>query len=186
MVRIPDPESRYGPEAGTLLETLIEERGTVDGLYRTMLLNPGLSRAFSNLGAYLRYESDSLTDRQRELVILRVAGVNRSAYEWIKHVPPGLEAGIDEETIEALRVGEIPDSLTAGEKAMLEATDIALGREGLPEGLQAALLEELGEDGTIELVILTGIYAATAGFLAAFEVPLPEGFGDPFSGTSRD
>ena len=46
MVRIPDPESRYGPEAGTLLETLIEERGTVDGLYRTMLLNPGLSRAF--------------------------------------------------------------------------------------------------------------------------------------------
>ena len=69
---------------------------------------------------------------------------------------------------------------------MLEATDIALEREVLPEGLQAALLEELGEDGTIELVILTGIYAATAGFLAAFEVPLPEGFDDPFSGTSRD
>ena len=186
MVRIPDPQSRYSPEGSALLETLIEERGTVDGLYRTMLLNPGLSRAFSNLGAYLRYQSDALTDRQRELVILRVASVNRSAYEWIKHLPPGLEAGIGEETIEAMLGGEIPASLAAGEKAMLEAADFVLKRAVLPEALQAVLVEELGEDGTIELVILTGIYAATAGFLAAFEVPLPEGFEDPFSGPPAD
>lgn len=184
MAKIPDPDERLSPEGRTILAELIEKRGTVDGMYRTMLLNPDLTRVISGVGTYLRYGSNVLTDRQRELVILRVAVKTGAPYEWIKHVPPATEAGIPDEVIESMRGGGIPAELTDGERILLEATDNTLERKSLPEALQDELIAELGEDGTVELVILAGFYTAIAGFLAAFEVPLPDGFEDPFPGTA--
>ena len=164
MAEIPDPSDRLSPEGKAILAELIEKRGTVDGMYRTMLLNPDLTKVISGVGTYLRYGSKVLSDRQRELVILRVAVKTGAPYEWIKHVPPATEAGIPADVIESMRGGGIPAELPEGERILLEATDNTLERKSLPEALQDELIAELGEDGTVELVILAGFYAAIAGF----------------------
>jgi 4-carboxymuconolactone decarboxylase len=180
MARIPDPSDRLSPAGRELLAKLSARRGQVDDMYRTMLLNPELTEAVSTLGTYLRFGSGALSDRHRELVILRVARMTGAAYEWVKHEPKAREAGIDEQTLEAMRRGEDPDRLEPGERALVEAADVILERGPLPERLQARLVAEIGEPALLELVVLVGFYATIAGFIAAFEVPLPEGAEQPF------
>lgn len=180
MARIPDPSDRLSPAGRELLAKLSARRGQIDDMYRTMLLNPELTEAVSTLGTYLRFGSGALPDRHRELVILRVARATGAAYEWVKHEPKAREAGIDDEVIDAMRRGGTPAGLEPDERALIEAADLVLERAALPERLQASLVSDLGEPALLELVILVGFYATIAGFIAAFEIPLPEGAAQPF------
>jgi 4-carboxymuconolactone decarboxylase len=180
LAKIPDPSDRLSPAGKELLARLGEKRGPVDGMYRTMLLNPELTEAVSALGTYLRFGSSALSDRDRELVILRVARVTGAAYEWVKHEPKAREAGVNEEILDAMRRGKAPAGLEPTERSLVEAADLVLKREALPEPLQATLVAGIGEAALLELVVLVGFYATIAGFIAAFEIPLPEGAERPF------
>jgi 4-carboxymuconolactone decarboxylase len=180
MAKIPNPSDRLSPAGRELLAKLAGKRGRVDGMYRTMLLNPELTEAVSALGTYLRFGSSALSDRHRELAILRVARVTGAGYEWVKHEPKAREAGVGEEAVAAIRRGESPAGIAPGERVLLEAVDVVLERRPLPERLQETLIAEVGEPGLLEMVVLVGFYATIAGFIAAFEIPLPEGAEAPF------
>lgn len=180
MANYTDPTDRLDPEGQALLEELIEQRGSVGGMYRTMLLNPELSRNVSDFATYLRFGSSALSDRHRELTILRVARRTGTSYEWVMHESPAREAGIPDEVIRALGEGRTPAGLDPVERDILEVIDLALDHEPLPDGLHESLVAGLGEPGAIELVILAGFYAGIAGFLKAFSVPVPEGMTAPF------
>jgi 4-carboxymuconolactone decarboxylase len=180
MARIEEPSDRLSPRGRQLLERLAGSRGRVDDMYRTMLLNPELTEAVSTLGTYLRFGSSALGDRERELAILRLARSAAAPYEWVKHEPKAREAGVDEATIDALRRGDVPEDLDRPARDVLEATDHLLRRDEIPAELQRRLVGDLGESGLVELAVLVGFYAMIAGFLAAFEIPLPEGAEAPF------
>ncbi len=70
-------------------------------LHRVLAHNPGAARAFSGLGQYIRHRS-ALDPRLRELAILQVGWLARSAYEWSHHVKIGYEFGVSDADIEAL------------------------------------------------------------------------------------
>jgi 4-carboxymuconolactone decarboxylase len=180
MARIENPGDRLSRQGRELAERLAGDRGRIDGMYRTMLLNPELTEAVSTLGTYLRFGSSSLGDRERELAILRLARSAGAPYEWVKHEPKAREAGVDEATIAALRRGEIPEELDRPARDVLEATDHLLRRDRIPAELQRRLIRALGEPALVELAVLVGFYTMIAGFLAAFEIPLPEGADEPF------
>jgi len=180
MARIEEPSDRLSPRGRELLERLAGKRGRVDAMYRTMLLNPELTEAVSALGTYLRFGSGAIGDRERELAILGLARSAAAPNEWVKHEPKAREAGVDEATIAALRRGEVPEELDRPARDVLEATDYLLRRDEIPAELQRRLVSELGEPGLVELAVRVGFYAMIAGFLAAFEIPLPEGAEPPF------
>jgi 4-carboxymuconolactone decarboxylase len=180
MARIENPSDRLSPQGRELLERLAGKRGRVDDMFRTMLLNPELTEAVSTLGTYLRFGSSALGDREREFAILRLARSAGAPYEWVKHEAKAREAGVDEPTIDALRRGAIPEGLDRSARDVLAATDYLLRRDRIPDELQRRLIDELGEPGLVELAVLVGFYAMIAGFLAAFEIPLPEGADEPF------
>ena len=70
-------------------------------LHRILVHNPAATRAFSALGGYIRHKT-RLDPRLRELAILQVGWLARSAYEWSHHVKIGYDFGVTDADIEGL------------------------------------------------------------------------------------
>jgi 4-carboxymuconolactone decarboxylase len=181
MAKLPDPTASLTPSAQGLYHKLTAQRGRIDGMYRSLLHNPELTRYVSDLGAFLRFGSGSLPAALRELLILWVARQLGAAYEWVKHAPVARQAGLSAAVIEAVRNRTQPPDLDELQQAALAAAECVLQRRSIPPPVQEKLAAALGLPGVVELVILCGFYEMIAGVIFAFDVPLPEGAADPFA-----
>jgi 4-carboxymuconolactone decarboxylase len=179
MARLPDPTESLTPAAREIYDQLVARRGRIDGMYRSLLNHPELTRQVSELGTFLRF-GGVLPAALRELTILWVARRLGAAYEWVKHLDPARQAGVPEAVIEALRTGKEMPHLEALQAAALSAARCVLERRSIPPEVQDVLAAGLGLPGLIELVVLVGFYQMIAGVIGAFDVPLPEGVAAPF------
>ncbi len=180
MARLPDPTASLSPEAQAIYDQLVGRRGRIDGMYRSLLNHPQLTRQVSDLGTFLRFGAGVLPDALRELTILWLARRLGAAYEWVKHLSPARQAGIPDAVIEALRTQK-DLNLDATQTAALTAAQCVLERHSIPAAVQAGLAAEIGLPGVIELVVLVGFYQMIAGVIFAFDIPLPEGAAAPFA-----
>jgi alkylhydroperoxidase family enzyme len=84
----------------------------------------------------------TLSTRQRELLVLRVATVRRAEYEWAQHVVIGRDNGLDD--ADFARIAEGPDA--AGwdplERAMVAAVDELLADARIADGTWDVLRRE--------------------------------------------
>jgi alkylhydroperoxidase family enzyme len=123
--------------------------------------HPELAKAYFTFNRHLLYAS-SLTARQRELVILRVAYLRRAEYEWAQHVQIGIDAGLDPEEIEW--VAEDLDRSEWGslDRAMLQAVDDLLSSAEVSETTWEDLAGYLDEHQLMDLVFTVGCYEMLA------------------------
>jgi 4-carboxymuconolactone decarboxylase len=180
MAKLPDPTSSLDPQGQELYQELVSHRGRIDGMYRSLLNHPELTRYVSDLGTFLRFGAGSLPDALRELLILWLAREMGAAYEWVKHEPVARQAGLAPALIEAIRTRRQPLELDALQHAALTAADCVLQHRSIPQVVQDELTAALGLQGVVELVVLCGFYEMIAGVIFAFDVPLPQGAADPF------
>jgi alkylhydroperoxidase family enzyme len=151
------------------------EPGRPKGLNALGLLarHPELTRAFHTFNGHILFAT-TLTTRQRELVVLRVAAVRASAYEWAQHAVLAGDAGIGPD--EVARVAEGPDA--AGwsplEQAMLRAVDELVAAAGLTDPTYNALAAELDDHQLMDLVFTVGAYDLLAMAFGAFGVQLDD------------
>jgi alkylhydroperoxidase family enzyme len=111
-----------------------------------------------------------------ELVILRVATLCGSAYEWSHHERIGRRAGLSPETIAAVREFGAGGSWTPRQRAILTAVDELAATRTLGDETWSSLLAAgLSEPELIELPMLTGHYVMLAMTLNALQVE-PDGF----------
>lgn len=118
-----------------------------------------------------------LSRRESELVILRVAHLQGSAYEFDHHVRLGKRAGVTPADLRRLTVDPAVDpaaghAATGGwtprEAAMLDASDALIDREDLDDDEWRRVATQLDQRELIELVMLVGHYrmlATTIGVL---------------------
>lgn len=111
-----------------------------------------------------------LARRETELVILRVAHLAGSDYEFAHHVRLGRRAGIGAAEVAAVRTG--PDAQTWGarERELLATADALHARRDLDDAEWAALRVHLDEREAIELLLLVGHYEMLATTLQALRV----------------
>jgi alkylhydroperoxidase family enzyme len=100
-----------------------KSEGTVLNIFRTMVHAPKALTAFLAWGGYILSRRNSLSERDRELVILRVGYNCKSGYEFTQHTRIGLDAGLTEAEIEAIKAGPDDPSWNEADRAMLRATD---------------------------------------------------------------
>lgn len=179
MARLPDPTATLDPEARKLYDAMAAKRGRIDGMYGAMFNHPALVEHVADLGTYLRFGA-TLPGEIRELAILLAARRLGVPYEWVKHVPPAEAAGLSADVIEAVRQEKDLGAFSPLYPKIAQAVSIALAEQSLPADLQARLEQELGLKGVLELVILAGFYRMIAGFIRAFDVPLPADARPPF------
>jgi len=114
--------------------------------------------------------SSTLSDRQRELVVLRVAALRRSDYEWRQHLMLAGDAGITEEEI--ARIAEGPGAPGWGtlDRAMLNAVDELVNDAMVADGTWEELSGELDREQIMDLVFTVGAYDLLAMAFRSFGV----------------
>lgn len=141
-------------------------------VFTTLGRHPELFRRWIGFGGALL--GGTLPARTREMAILRTAVHCRADYEWDHHVGAALAAGVTEDELAALRrpLGERAwDEPTA---LLLQAVDQMHDTWMLDDATWAALHAQLGDEQSIELVMLIGQYHLVALALRTLGVQ-PEG-----------
>jgi AhpD family alkylhydroperoxidase len=146
-----------GPRAHSPVP-LVDEHGHLTGPFNALLYAPKPGEAVQQLGARIRFAL-SLSDRERELATLLVAGRARCRYELAAHTVLATAAGVEPDVIESLSRGEIPDLPDARERAVLRLCS------QLIEDPHEATAGDLGTRTLVELTVLVGYYQLLARIL---------------------
>jgi alkylhydroperoxidase family enzyme len=105
-----------------------------------------------------------------ELVILRVAAVRGSDYEFGHHTGLGKRAGLDDHDIERVRLGASAVGWNDRQSLLLRVTESLLEHRDLDDDLWAELRAAEDERTTIELLMLVGHYDMLATTLHTLRV----------------
>lgn len=164
------PGSR--PELATIEAGISAERGRVSLLYQVLLNSPPLAQGWEQLLTAVRNRS-SLPADLREMVILRVAVLNRAPYEFEAHVPHALKAGMPQEKIDALRDPQAfsdDKTFTAEERHVLALTDTMTRDIEVPDSVFDAAKAHFSEQQMTDLVATVAAYNMVSRFLTAFKI----------------
>jgi alkylhydroperoxidase family enzyme len=148
--------------------------GSVLNIFRTLVHAPRALTAFLAWGGYILSRRNSLSVRDRELVILRTGFNCGSGYEFTQHTRIGLDSGLTEAEIAAIKVGPADPSWSATDRAMLSATD-DLTRDFHVSDASWAALSMLSDRQKMDLVMTVGQYAQVSMMLNSFGVQLDPG-----------
>jgi len=135
--------------------------------------HPELARAFHTFAGHVLFAS-SLSPRQRELLILRVAAVREAAYEWRQHVILASDAGIAPEEVARIAEGPEASGWSEVDRAMVKAVDELLGDAMVATGTWETLAGALEVEQLLDLVFTVGAYDALAMAFRSFGVPLDD------------
>lgn len=137
----------------------------------TLARHPQLTRAYHTFNGHVLFAS-TLSPRQRELLVLRVATVRKSEYEWAQHVILAGDAGLDDEEIARITVGPDASGWSSLDRAMLTAVDELIGHAIISDSTWAVLAGELDDQQLMDLVFTVGAYEVLAMAFRSFGVEL--------------
>jgi 4-carboxymuconolactone decarboxylase len=171
MARLPlvDPEVP-GEPANALLRRIAGDRGRAFNVYRMLANSPGVLERVYELARHLWQASD-LPPSLQEIVILRVAQLTGSGYEWSRHRVIAERVGVLDAKVEGLAAWrEAPDLFDDHERAALAlAEEVTQDVEASADTVEA-VRGRLGDRATLELVVLTGLYGMVARVLRTLDV----------------
>jgi len=148
--------------------------GHILNIFRTLVHAPKALTAFLAWGGYILSRRNSLSERDRELVILRVGYNCGSGYEFTQHTRIGLDAGLTEAEVEAIKAGPDDPSWNEADRAMLRATD-DLTRDFHVSDASWAALSSFSDKQKMDLMMTVGQYTQVSMMLNSFGVQLDPG-----------
>lgn len=175
-----DPDGMNEAQRRLVARIAAPPRGRVSGPFQVWLHCPEMAERIEGLGRHLRFEG-ALPARLRELAILVTAQAWRSSYEWHAHEPHARSAGLDEATIAAVAEGRCPHGAGTAAVAVYELCHELHRDHGVADETFSKAQKELGREGVIELVALSGYYTLVAMTLNAFRVLPADGAEAPFA-----
>jgi alkylhydroperoxidase family enzyme len=115
-----------------------------------------------------------LPRQQTEAVIIRVAWLCQSEYEWTQHKAIGKHNGFTQEQVDAAGPDPTSDLFDDETKALLAAVPDLLENHVLSDTSYEALRAFLSPALILEFIMLVGTYSTLAGALNTFGVPLED------------
>jgi alkylhydroperoxidase family enzyme len=151
------------------------EPGRPKGLNVLGLLaqHPELTRAYHTFNGHVLFAT-TLSTRQRELLVLRVAAVRDAAYEWAQHAVMAGEVGLGPDEVEAIRQGPDAPGWSPLDRAMLRAVDELVADATITDDTWATLAAELDHQQLMDLVFTVGAYDLLAMAFRSFRLPLDD------------
>ena len=142
-------------------------------IFRTLAHAPKAFKRFMAWGGYILSDANSLSPRDRELVILR-AGFNwKSGYEWAQHVRSGLDCGLSDAEIARIKTGPDAPGWSPSDRALLTATDELTADAFISDATWAAL-GDYSEKQRMDLVMTVAQYTQVSMMLNSFGVQLDD------------
>lgn len=121
---------------------------------------------------------NSLSPRDRELLILRTGWNCRSHYEWGQHVVIARQCDITDDEIEAVKTGPSAPTWSSHDRALLTAADELHEHQSLSDHSWSALTDAYSTEQVLDVIATVGNYHLVAMFLNSTGVPLDDGVPD--------
>jgi AhpD family alkylhydroperoxidase len=139
----------------------------------TLAHHPKLTAAYHAFNGQVQFGT-TLTQRQRELLVLRVAVLRDCEYEWAQHAVIAVDVGISAE--EVARVPHGPDDPGWGtsDAALLRAADELVGSARISDATWSALRDELDVPQVMDVIFTVGAYETLAMFIRSVDMELDE------------
>jgi len=135
----------------------------------TFARHPALAQAFHTFNGHVLFAT-TLSPRQRELLVLRVAVLRDCAYEWAQHVLLAADAGLTPDEIARSAVGPDAEGWSPLDRALVRATDELVNDAVVGDETWNALAAELDEQQLMDVVFTVGAYDLLAMALMSFGV----------------
>lgn len=170
MARIGFGSDDANSEVKALADQIRRERGGLGELYRTLLNSPPVARGWLNLLTAIRQQCE-LSDRYREIVIIRIAVLNGADYEKQSHIPHARKAGMSDAQIEALSDWRSAQAqFDEADRAVLAYTDAMTKDVQVSDAVFAEVRKRFDDRQLTELTATVAAYNLVSRFLIALEV----------------
>jgi 4-carboxymuconolactone decarboxylase len=157
------------PALAAIERSIAAERGRISALYQALLNSAPLAEGWEKLLTAIRNKS-SLPPDLREIVILRVAVLNRAPFEFEAHLPVARKAGVTMEKLGAIELSEIGEPFSILERAVLALTDAMTRDVQVPDALFEPIARHFDRRGVTELVATIAAYNMVSRFLEALRI----------------
>lgn len=168
-MRVPPVAPGTRSELATVEASIRAERGEIPLLYQVLLNSAPLAEGWEKMLTAVRNRSSVPADL-REMVIMRVAVLNRAPYELAAHRPVALRCGVSEAKIEALHAPEPGAAFTPLERAVLALTDAMTRHVQVPDALFEPLRAHFDSRELLELVATVAAYNMVSRLLEALRI----------------
>jgi len=121
---------------------------------------------------------NTLTARDRELLILRTGWNCRSRYEWGQHVEIALRCDITAAEIKAVKKGALVSTWSPIDKLLLTAADELHNEYAISDATWRNLGKHYSNEQILDLIATVGNYHLVAMFLNSTKVPIDAGIPD--------
>jgi len=146
--------------------------GRLIGPFNAFLLQPEVATKFLEFRATAT-ENTTLSEREREIVIIAVGAVWGAEYELYAHTALARHAGLSDDDVATLLVGDTPDSLNVRERLAAEVARQLSAAHRVPDKLYLEAEKAFGAKGLFDIVALMGQYQTVCTLLTLFDVPAP-------------
>ncbi len=123
--------------------------------------HPDLAQAFFGFNGHMLYGT-TLSLRQRELLVLRVAAVRESQYLWAHHIVYQADAELTDYEISAIAFGPGAPFLDPLDRALLRAVDELIRDGTISDDTWAVLAEKLTTQQILDVIFTIGCYDIVA------------------------
>lgn len=167
--RVPLVNPGANPELQEIERRIQAERGRISLLYQVLLNSPAIASGWERMLTAVRNQTQ-VPASFRELIILRVAVLNRADFEFDAHIPHAKAAGVSLEKIQAVRESLLPNIFTEDEHLMLELADTMTRDVQVQDDLMSRLQARLSAQELVEVVATVAAYNMVSRFLVALNV----------------
>ena len=135
----------------------LEDRPRAMGVLGTLAHHPELAKALFTFNGHLLWAT-SITPRQREMIVLRVAARRRAAFLWGMHVFEARDAGLTEEEIGRVAFGPDAPYWDPLDAAILRGVDELIDDGEVTEPTWQVLDADLEPQQLLDLLFTAGCY----------------------------
>ena len=170
-MRLPAIAPGTRPELAEIEARIRAERGRISPLYQVLLNSPAVAHGWEQMLSAVRNRS-SLSARLKELIILRVAVINRAPYEFEAHAPLALAAGVSQATLAAIQQAVIPQDagLSTTERDVLALADAMTRDIAVSDAIYQAVSAQFSDQNMLDIVATIAAYNMVSRLLEALQI----------------
>lgn len=168
MARIPYSDTKR-PEVKELSNRIIAERGSILHLYQMLMHSGPIAEGWLKYLTAVRQKT-SLSGAMRELIIMRVALLNKAPYEAEQHAPIALDEGVTPNQLDALETWEASTVFDEKERAVLAYTDSMTREIHVPDKTFAEIKRLYNNEQIVEITATVAAYNMVSRFLEALQI----------------
>lgn len=164
---------QLNPQQKALAQEILKVSSAgIGGPYNVLLRSPEMAERAFNLLDYLRFKT-SVPRPLNEFAILIQARLATAQLEWWVHYPLALKAGLPAAIADALKEGRRPAKMIPEQEAVYQfCMELSLNHV-VSDAAFNRVHALLGEQQTVDLIVLNGTYVMVSMLLNTAEVGVP-------------